>query len=65
MQAIGNGGEEQLATESGRRRMPEQRPPAAPRERAGASHSVKVVAEVRGDYPELMAGMVGRVQMGP
>ena len=29
------------------------------------SHSVKVVAEVRGDYPELMAGMVGRVQMGP
>lgn len=29
------------------------------------SHSVKVVAEVRGDYPDLMAGMVGRVQMAP
>ena len=27
------------------------------------SHSVKVVAEVRGDYPELIAGMTGRVQM--
>ncbi len=27
------------------------------------SHSVKVVAEVRGDYPELIVGMTGRVQM--
>ena len=27
------------------------------------SHSVKVVAEVKGDYPELIAGMTGRVQM--
>jgi RND family efflux transporter MFP subunit len=27
------------------------------------SHSVKVVAEIRGDYPDLMAGMVGRVQL--
>lgn len=27
------------------------------------SHSVKVVAEVTGDYPELMAGMTGHVQM--
>jgi len=27
------------------------------------SHSVKVVAEIKGDYPELIAGMTGRVQM--
>jgi membrane fusion protein (multidrug efflux system) len=27
------------------------------------SHSVKVTAEIRGDFPELMAGMTGRVQM--
>jgi membrane fusion protein (multidrug efflux system) len=27
------------------------------------SHSVKVTAEIRGDYPELMAGMTGRAQM--
>ena len=27
------------------------------------SHSVKVVAEIRGDFPELIAGMTGRVQM--
>lgn len=27
------------------------------------SRSVKVVAAIRGDYPELMAGMTGRVQM--
>ncbi|MBF0393083.1 MAG: efflux RND transporter periplasmic adaptor subunit [Alphaproteobacteria bacterium] len=27
------------------------------------SHSVKVTAEIRGDFPELMAGMTGRAQM--
>jgi membrane fusion protein (multidrug efflux system) len=27
------------------------------------SYSVKVVAKVRDDYPELIAGMTGRVQM--
>ena len=27
------------------------------------SHSVKVVAEIRGDFPELIAGMTGRVQL--
>jgi len=27
------------------------------------SHSIKVVAEVRGEYPELIAGMTGHVQM--
>ncbi|MBI3446411.1 MAG: efflux RND transporter periplasmic adaptor subunit [Magnetospirillum sp.] len=29
------------------------------------SHSVKMIAEIRGDYPELMAGMTGRVLMSP
>ncbi|RAU21120.1 efflux transporter periplasmic adaptor subunit [Paramagnetospirillum kuznetsovii] len=28
------------------------------------SHSVKVTAEIRGDYPELMAGMTGRLHLG-
>ncbi|ABK42945.1 membrane-fusion protein [Magnetococcus marinus MC-1] len=29
------------------------------------SHSMKVVAEIRGDYPELVAGMTGRLQFTP
>lgn len=28
------------------------------------SHSVKVMAEITGDFPELMAGMTGKVKMG-
>jgi membrane fusion protein, multidrug efflux system len=27
------------------------------------SHSIKVTAEIRGDFPELMAGMTGRLQL--
>lgn len=27
------------------------------------SHSIKVTAEIKGDYPELIAGMTGRLQM--
>lgn len=29
------------------------------------SHSVKVMAEITGNFPELMAGMTGKVRMGP
>lgn len=29
------------------------------------SHSVKVIAEIKGDSPELMAGMTGKVRMAP
>lgn len=29
------------------------------------SHSVKVIAEIKGDFPELMAGMTGKVRMAP
>jgi RND family efflux transporter MFP subunit len=29
------------------------------------SHSVKVIAEIKGEFPELMAGMTGKVRMTP
>ncbi|CDK99145.1 putative HlyD family secretion protein [Magnetospirillum gryphiswaldense MSR-1 v2] len=29
------------------------------------SHSVKITAEIKGDFPELMAGMTGKISMAP